>query len=164
MDGGTINLYTSEAAGGMQSVDMALMMKENAAKIGFDLNFVREPTDGYWANIWLKRDYPIRGSNWMPRPTADLRFSLVYISGVKWNEGFWSHEKFDSLITEARGTKDGPERKELYCAAQQIMWDEGAPSSRCSPTGSMRGPPTSAGTANTRSVRATASASTSGAT
>ena len=37
------------------------------------------------------------------------------------------------------------------------------PSSRCSPTGSMRGPPISAGTANTLSVRATASASTSGA-
>ena len=104
---------------------MALMMKENAAKIGFNLNFVREPTDGYWSNIWLKPDYPIVGSNWMPRPTADLRFSLAYISKAKWNEAFWRHEKFDALINEAKGTKDGPERKELYCAAQQIMWDEG---------------------------------------
>ena len=34
----------------------------------------------------------------------------------------------DSVHTIAaylEGTKDGPARKELYCAAQQIMWDEG---------------------------------------
>ena len=125
MDGGTVDLRTSEAAGGVQSIDMALMMKENAGKIGFNLNLIREPTDGYWANVWNKPDFPFVGSNWMPRPTADLRFSLCYISEAKWNEAFWRHEKFDSLIKSARGTKDGPERKEIYCEAQQIMWDEG---------------------------------------
>ena len=125
MDGGTVDFRTSEAAGGVQSVDMALMIKENAAKIGFNVNFIREPVDGYWSNVWLKRDYPIVGSNWMPRPTADLRFSLAYISGAKWNEAYWKNERFDDLIKTARGTKDGPERKELYCEAQRIMWDEG---------------------------------------
>ena len=125
MDGSTVNFHTSEAAGGVQSIDMALMIKENAAKIGFDVNFIREPTDGYWSNIWLKPDYPIVGSNWMPRPTADLRFSLCYVSEAKWNEAFWRNEKFDALINEAKGTMDGPARKELYCAAQQIQWDEG---------------------------------------
>ena len=54
-----------------------------------------------------------------------MRFSLAYLSGAKWNEAFWSHEKFDQLIKLARSTKDGPERAEIYCDAQQIMWDEG---------------------------------------
>ena len=125
MDGGSVDMYTSEAAGGVQSVDMALMMKENAAKIGFDINFTRESADGYWSKIWLKPDYPIVGSNWLPRPTADMRFSLAYLSGAKWNEAFWSNEKFDQLVKLARSTKDGPERAEIYCDAQRIMWDEG---------------------------------------
>ena len=125
MDGGSVDMHTSEAAGGVQSVDMALMMKENAAKIGFNINFTRESADGYWSKIWLKPDYPIVGSNWLPRPTADMRFSLAYLSGAKWNEAFWSNEKFDQLIKLARSTKDGPERAEIYCDAQQIMWDEG---------------------------------------
>ena len=54
-----------------------------------------------------------------------MRFSLCYITGAKWNEAFWSNEKFDELIKIARSTRDGPERKEIYCEAQQIMWDEG---------------------------------------
>ena len=123
MTGQTINLHTSPAAGGVQSVDMALLIRESAAKIGFNIHVVREPTDGYWSNVWMKR--PFHGSNWMPRPTADLRFSLTYISGAKWNEAHWYDEKFDSLIKEARGVLDGPKRYELYCEAQKIMWDKG---------------------------------------
>ena len=119
----TIDLHTSESAGGVQSVDMALMMKEAASKIGVDINFHREPTDGYWAKVWMK--FPFHGSNWMPRPTADLRFSLTYISDAKWNEGAWKHEKFDNIIKEARGVSDGPKRYEMYCEAQKIMWNEG---------------------------------------
>jgi peptide/nickel transport system substrate-binding protein len=125
MDGGSINLHTSEAAGGVQSIDMALMMKENAAKIGFNINFIREPADGYWSKVWLNPSFPFIGSNWFPRVTADIRFSSTYISGVDWNEAFWSNERFDKLVKMARGVKDGPERREIYCEAQQIMWDEG---------------------------------------
>ena len=123
MEGGKIDLHTSEAAGGIQSVDMALLMRESAAKIGFNINVVREPTDGYWSNVWMK--FPFHGSNWMPRPTPDLRFSLTYITGAKWNEAGWEHPRFDAVIKEARGVLDGPKRHELYCEAQKIMWDEG---------------------------------------
>jgi peptide/nickel transport system substrate-binding protein len=125
MDGGTIDLRTSESAGGVQSIDIALMMKENAAKIGFNINFIREPADGYWSKVWLNPSFPFTGSNWFPRVTADIRFSSTYISGVEWNEAFWSNERFDELVKMARGVKDGPERREIYCEAQQIMWDEG---------------------------------------
>ena len=125
MDGGTIDLRTSESAGGVQSIDIALMMKENAAKIGFNINFIREPADGYWSKVWLNPSFPFIGSNWFPRVTADIRFSSTYISGVDWNEAFWSNERFDKLVKMARGVKDGPERREIYCEAQQILWDEG---------------------------------------
>lgn len=123
MENGSIDLHTSAAAGGVQSVDMALLMQQSAAQIGFNIKVVREPTDGYWSNIWMKR--PFHGSNWLPRPTADLRFSLAYVSDAKWNEAQWKNERFDSIIREARGVVDGPKRREMYCEAQMLMWDEG---------------------------------------
>ena len=123
MENGSVDLHTSEAAGGTQAPDIALLMNEAASKIGFNINLVREPTDGYWANVWLK--VPFHQSNWMPRPTADLRFSLAYISEAKWNEGGFYDEAFDNVIKEARGVLDGPKRHEMYCEAQRILWERG---------------------------------------
>ena len=140
---------------------MALLMKEDAAKVGFNINVVREPADGYWANVWMK--HPFVGSNWMPRPTADLRFSLVYVSEAKWNEASWYHDGFDSLIKEARGVLDGPERHELYCAAQQIMWDEGGSIIPLFTHWLDANPLTWAATKPIRSAKATVSAATNGA-
>ena len=125
MDGGSIDLRTSGAAGGVQSIEIALMMKESAARIGFEINIITEPADGYWSNVWMKPEFPIVGSHWPPSVTPDIRFSLCYTTGAKWNEAFWSHERFDELIALARSTRDGPGRRELYCEAQRIMWDEG---------------------------------------
>ena len=34
---------------------MAVLFKEHAAKAGIEINVVREPDDGYWANVWLKK-------------------------------------------------------------------------------------------------------------
>jgi peptide/nickel transport system substrate-binding protein len=119
----SIDLHTSEAAGGVQSVDMALMMQQAAKKAGLTLNFRREATDGYWKKIWMKKAF--HGSNWMPRPTADLRFSLTYIDGAKWNEAAYVDPEFDKLIVAARSTLDGPKRYEIYCEAQKRMWEDG---------------------------------------
>ena len=125
MDGRSIELRTSRAAGGARSIEIAHMMKENAAWIGFDINVIGVLSEGYWSNVWMKPEFPIVGSHWPPSITADIRFSLCYTSGAKWNEAFWSHQRFDELIAMARSTKDGPERRELYSEAQRIMWDEG---------------------------------------
>lgn len=119
---GVLELNTSEAAGGTIGPDLASHLAESAAKAGINIRVIRKPSDGYWSTTWLKE--PFHTSNWQPRPTADLRFSLTNLSTAPWNEGGYRDPKVDALILEARGTADGPKRYELYCELQKILWDK----------------------------------------
>jgi len=123
MEGETVTLHTSESAGGSAAPDLALHLSESAKKVGFNIEVQREPTDGYWSAIWMKR--PFHMSNWMPRPTADLRFSLVHLQSAKWNESHNGSDELDAMIVKARGMKDGPERAEIYCNIQRNVHDTG---------------------------------------
>lgn len=123
MEGATVTLHTSEAAGGPPAPDLALHLAESAKKVGFNINVEREPSDGYWSAVWMKR--PFHMSNWMPRPTADLRFSLVHLQDAKWNESHNGSPELDALITKARGMVDGPERHEVYCDIQRNIHETG---------------------------------------
>lgn len=123
MEGGTVVLHTSEAAGGSASPDLALLLSESAKKVGFNITVQREPADGYWSSVWMKR--PFHMSNWMPRPTADLRFSLVHLSDAKWNESHNGSPELDALIVKARGMVDGPERAQVYCDIQANVHNTG---------------------------------------
>lgn len=123
MEGGTVQLHTSEAAGGSASPDLALHLAESAKKVGFNIEVKREPSDGYWSAIWMKR--PFHMSNWMPRPTADLRFSLVHLTDAKWNESHNGSADLDAMIVQARGMVDGPERAQVYCDIQAEVHHNG---------------------------------------
>ena len=105
------------------AVDAAVLMKEHAAAAGIDLNIVREPNDGYWSNIWMKKPWCM--SYWGGRPTCDWMFSQAYAEGANWNDSFWSHERFNELLKAGRGELDGAKRAEIYRDMQQILRDEG---------------------------------------
>ena len=103
--------------------DLALHLSESAKKVGFNIEVQREPADGYWSAIWIKR--PFHMSNWMPRPTPDLRFSLVHLTDAKWNESHNGSPELDALIKKARGMANGPERYAVYCEVQKIIHETG---------------------------------------
>ena len=105
------------------AVDAVTLYRESAKAAGIDLKIVREPNDGYWSNVWLKK--PWSGSYWGGRPTEDWMFSQVYSEGADWNETFWSHERFNKLLVEARAELDQKKRRELYVEMQRIVHDEG---------------------------------------
>ncbi len=119
-EGETIELHVSEAAG--NSIDMGLMLQQSAARAGITVQLKREPSDGYWSNIWLKRGF--FGSNWNPRPVYDTLLSLVYSTGSKWNETHLSNPKLDELIVMGRGETDEVKRKEIYGDVQEILYEE----------------------------------------
>ena len=52
------------------AVDAAVLYQEHAKAAGIDINVVREPNDGYWDNVWLKK--PWCASYWNGRPTMRL--------------------------------------------------------------------------------------------
>jgi len=115
-----INLADAAFAGAM---DAGVLFAETAAQSGITLNVVREPNDGYWSNVWMQK--PFTGTYWGGRPTADWMFATAYAEGVPWNETYWSHERFNELLLQARSELDETLRGEMYFEMQQIVSDEG---------------------------------------
>jgi peptide/nickel transport system substrate-binding protein len=105
------------------AVDAAVLYKEHAAKTGIDINVVREPNDGYWSNVWLKK--PFCAVYWGGRPTEDWMFSTAYADGVPWNDTYWKHKRFNELLVAARAELDDAKRREQYFEMQKIVSDEG---------------------------------------
>ena len=105
------------------AVDAAVLMKEQMAPAGIDMNIVREPNDGYWSNVWMQK--PWVACYWGGRPTCDWMFSQAYAEGANWNDTYWSHERFNMLLKSGRGELDENKRAEIYREMQQIVRDEG---------------------------------------
>jgi peptide/nickel transport system substrate-binding protein len=105
------------------AVDAAVLYKEHAAKAGIEINVVREPNDGYWSNVWMKKAFC--AVYWGGRPTEDLMFSTAYADGAAWNDSFWKHEKFNQILVVARAELDASKRRQQYFEMQQIVSDEG---------------------------------------
>lgn len=118
----TFELITSDGLG-EASVNDAVVFKESAAKAGVDVKVTRAPGDGYWEAVWMKKPFCV--SAWLMRPTANMILSLVYKSDAPWNETFWKRPDFDKLLLEARRTVDIKKRKELFCAMQTMISDDG---------------------------------------
>ena len=118
----SVDLSTSEApyAG---AVDTAVVFAAAAKKAGININVVREPNDGYYSNIWLKKAFVV--SVWAGRPTADNMFSVVYARDAAWNETHWNNPRFDALLVQARAELDFVKRKAMYAEAQSLVRDDG---------------------------------------
>lgn len=119
----TFQLHGADAAFG-GAVDAAVLFKEHAAKAGIKIEVVREPNDGYWENVWMKKPWVM--CYWSGRATADWMFSTAYTEDANWNDTHWKHPKFNQLIKAARAELDQNKRREMYVECQQIVSDEGA--------------------------------------
>jgi peptide/nickel transport system substrate-binding protein len=122
MDSLKVDLSAADAAFA-GAVDAAVLYKEHAAKAGIDINVVREPNDGYWSNVWLKK--PWCAVYWGGRPTEDWMLSTAYAAGAPWNDTYWEHERFNKLLIEARAELDEVKRRAMYVEMQTIVRDEG---------------------------------------
>jgi peptide/nickel transport system substrate-binding protein len=117
-----VDLSAADAAFG-GAVDTAVLFKEHAAKAGIDVNVIREPNDGYWSNVWLKKPFVM--CFWAGRPTEDWMFSQVYAKGGVWNDTHWDHEKFNKLLIEARAELDTNKRRDMYREMQMLVSNDG---------------------------------------
>lgn len=121
LDSLKLELYASDAAF-PEAIDMASAYQAAAGKGGVNLDVKRSPSDGYWDNVWMKVPYCV--DVWLSRP-IDQMLSIAYKTGAPWNETYWSNEKFDRLVAEARTLMDNAKRKELYWEAQRLINEEG---------------------------------------
>lgn len=121
--GRTFNLHAAESAY-PGAIDASVLIKESAAKAGIKIKVVREPDDGYWENVWIKKEWV--QCYWSGRPTADWMFSIAYAAGANWNDTKWNHPRFNQLLKQARAELDEKKRRKMYVECQRIVRDEGA--------------------------------------
>ncbi|MCP4744674.1 MAG: ABC transporter substrate-binding protein [Desulfobacteraceae bacterium] len=115
-------LHTAEAAY-VGAVDAGVLYREQAAKAGIQIDVIREPNDGYWNNVWLKKSWC--AVFWGGRPTEDMMFSTGYAKGAAWNDTFWDHKRFNKLLLDARSELDDKKRRSMYAQMQKLVRDEG---------------------------------------
>jgi peptide/nickel transport system substrate-binding protein len=117
-----ILLRTSEAAF-PGAVDAALLFQQNASAAGIPIEVSREPSDGYWTEVWNVQ--PFCASYWGGRPTQDSRYSTSYVSDAEWNDTRFKRPEFDQLVFQARAELDEDKRRALYRQIALIVRDEG---------------------------------------
>jgi peptide/nickel transport system substrate-binding protein len=80
------------------------------------------PSTQYW-EVWTK--VPFGFTTWTHRPLGVMVLSLAYRSGVPWNESKYSNKDFDNLLTQAEGTLDVNQRREIMAKLEGILQDDG---------------------------------------
>ena len=118
----TVDLSAADAAF-TGAVDAAVIMKEHAAKAGITINVVREPNDGYWSNVWMKKAWCM--CYWGGRPTEDWMFTTAYAADANWNDTFWKNDRFNELLLAARRELNETERAAMYKEMQMLVRDDG---------------------------------------
>ena len=118
----TVDLSAADAAYA-GAVDAVQLYQASAAKAGIKINVVREPNDGYWSDVWMKK--PWCASYWGGYATEDTMFTTGYSAGAAWNDTIWNNEQFEKLLVESRAELDENKRREMYRDMQILLRDEG---------------------------------------
>jgi len=105
------------------AVDAGQLMRDSAAAAGIDVEVVREPNDGYWSNVWMKKAFS--ACYWSGRPTENWIFSQIYAADASWNDTYWKNDKFNKLLVEARAELDTGKRRTMYVEMQRILHNDG---------------------------------------
>ena len=123
---GAIQLSVSDAAF-PGAVDAAQLIAASAKDAGIEIELVREPSDGYWSNVWNKK--PWSACYWGGRPTQDWMYSAAYTADTEWNDTAWKEgpaaDRFNELVVMARSETDEAKRKDQYWEAQKLLQDDG---------------------------------------
>lgn len=118
----SVNLSTADSVFS-GAVDMCVLYAQQAKAAGININVVREPNDGYFSDVWLKK--PFAAVSWGARPTPDVMFTLVYKADAAWNESHWRNERFNELLLQAKSELDDNLRTEMYHEMCLLMRNDG---------------------------------------
>jgi peptide/nickel transport system substrate-binding protein len=116
-----IELFTSTVESVWPTI--AETFQQQVAPAGIRVKITAVPTDGYWNQVWRKREVVM--TRWNERP-ADSALNEIYRSGATWNESFISDPQLDAMLDAARRELDFEKRRAIYIAAQNRLNENGA--------------------------------------
>ncbi len=99
---------------------IAQVYQQQVAPAGIRVKINQVPNDGYWSNIWMKKDVTL--TRWSDRP-ADSALSEIYTPASPWDESHFADPKFDAMLDTARRELDFDKRRALYQDAQKYLSD-----------------------------------------
>lgn len=104
--------------------NLAVVLKEQWADAGIDVNVVVEPESVYYGDDgWLEVDLGITG--WGSRPYPQFYLDVMLRCDAIWNESHFCDQEFDSLAAQAGSTLDEAGRVEAYREMQRILIERG---------------------------------------
>ncbi|MEM9238829.1 MAG: ABC transporter substrate-binding protein [Pseudomonadota bacterium] len=98
---------------------MALVFQDHAAQAGIDVEIVNASADGYWSEVWMKKD--AFATSWGERP-GDQALNEPFQSQAKWNESYFQDYTFDEKMRQARQSLDFFQRRGFYVEAQEYLF------------------------------------------
>ncbi len=120
-DGLSIDLYAPDTGDRPQ---LAVVLKEQWAHVGVDVNVIIEPESIYFGeNHWM--DVSLGITNWGSRPYPQFYLNVMLACDAAWNEARFCNSEFDALIRVAGSTLDAAARQAAYSQIQQILVAEG---------------------------------------
>lgn len=119
-EGATVPLYTADVGQGM--LESSILIAQYAAAVGINVTLDKAPAETYYTDRFMK--VPFQCTNWGQRP-LDSQIAQAFNHGAPYNESHWERPDFDKLTNEARRTLDPKKRRELWVAAQKMLYDEG---------------------------------------
>lgn len=102
---------------------IAETFQQQVAAAGIRVKVTAVPTDGYWSQVWRKRDVVM--TRWNERP-ADSALNEIYRTGAPWNESFLGDPQLDQVLDAARRELDFDKRRALYVDAQKRLSENGS--------------------------------------
>jgi len=105
------------------AVDMCVLYAEHAKAAGININVIREPNDGYYGDVWLKKPWCV--AQWGARPTPDVMYTLAYKDDAAWNESHWKNAQFNKLLLAAKSELDDAKRAGMYREMAMLARDDG---------------------------------------
>ncbi len=121
-EGLSISLSTTDSVFS-GAVDLCVLYAEQAKAAGIDIKVVREPSDGYYSDVWLKKPFCVVA--WGARPTPDVMYTLAYKDDAAWNESHWKNPRFNELLLQGKGELDDTKRADIYREMAILARDDG---------------------------------------
>ena len=110
-------LFVAPVAPGIE--DVCLLAQANCAKIGFDLQIKKVPTDGYWGAVWMNE--PLNVVTWNMRPTAQSQMAIQFGPGAAWNDTYWNNDRMGELLSAVLSETNPETRHAMMCEMQTLI-------------------------------------------
>lgn len=94
----------------------------SAEQAGITIDVTREPDDGYFENVWMKK--PFTADYWTKLASADAQLTQGYFPGSPFNETHFDNARFNELLIQSRATLDENKRSEMYSEMQRLIHEE----------------------------------------